>query len=298
MKSWEPEQSFKKADFKGARAEDPARKKPDQNGPSQLEPAAKPVIQELETDQGKIRLQAWQPGTQFEKADIPSRSSSVASGSQHVSKLSNTIEVSGAPQARDSRIRSTQSVHPETSIPETRKATQSTKSHVKKLRPSPPQTPREARKNELQDSHLPPGWNPQSINRSEKQNVVRSSKSQAASGVESGLTAGPVDQAVYAQQILRELVLARRESVRHILRNWYWEKPGQSIAKMSHLPPTDRIAVVLRAMGKEVLQILFQSMSPKERAQLVEILRKPYTVPAAQATQLCNEFMEMIQNDS
>lgn len=81
--------------------------------------------------------------------------------------------------------------------------------------------------------------------------------------------------ASYANQLLRDLALARRESARHVLRRWYWEKPGQAPDALARIAGAERIFIVFSLIGASAAKAVLDTMTPSERAQMIAIFKAP-----------------------
>jgi len=101
-------------------------------------------------------------------------------------------------------------------------------------------------------------------------------------------------------RLLREAVLAAPESSLHLLRRWYWEKrpPASERIGIKSVDPRDRIQIVLSSLGERITRYLFEIMSPTERAQLNELLKRPARFTEAQIVFVCREFMNSIRERS
>ncbi|MCB1309236.1 MAG: hypothetical protein KDK30_13680, partial [Leptospiraceae bacterium] len=90
----------------------------------------------------------------------------------------------------------------------------------------------------LQNEHRPDAWQPRHISRAELEQG-RNDPTQTEGGGAAGFNA----------RIFREMVLGNREAARHILRHWYWQKPGQQLSPIDAVHPHDRIYIVMTLLG-------------------------------------------------
>lgn len=79
----------------------------------------------------------------------------------------------------------------------------------------------------------------------------------------------------YANQLLRDLALARRESARHVLRRWFWEKPGQAPESLARILAAERIFIIFSLLGGSAAKAVLDTMTPAERAQMIAIFKAP-----------------------
>ncbi len=75
-------------------------------------------------------------------------------------------------------------------------------------------------------------------------------------------------------------ILSNRENSLHLLRRWYWEKPGsahppEGERELRQVPPHDRIHVILASLTPRLQEHLFATLSPMERRQFNDILKRP-----------------------
>lgn len=96
--------------------------------------------------------------------------------------------------------------------------------------------------------------------------------------------------------MMRDLALARRETARHILRRWFWEKSEQAPPALRGLAAHDRIQIVLSLLGLEAARSLLAMMTPEERRQMVQILKRPNRRFATNEIALARDaFMEALR---
>lgn len=163
------------------------------------------------------------------------------------------------------------------------------KKRVKVKQASPGQinmTPRQARSREIQDAHAPDGWKPQAITKTQAERLSRHAQKNQPS----------TSPLASKQGLLGDTVLANLENSRHVLRNWLWEKAGTSTSRIAYIEPKDRIYLALRLMGIDVLQVLFKTMTPKEREQFVNILKTPRSMTDGFAAAVQTEFISQVMN--
>ena len=151
----------------------------------------------------------------------------------------------------------------------------------------PPQTPDPSRKKPPAGDRTPGQpfreWQPASLGQVSQDKIIRRQKSE--------------DQAPSSDlpvRLFREAVLTNLESSANLLRHWYWEKaasPGTG-----GLPAHDRIQLVLMQTGEAVLQHLFGILTPRERLQMQQILKRPANFRTDQFDSVRREFTERINN--
>ena len=64
----------------------------------------------------------------------------------------------------------------------------------------------------------------------------------------------------------------------------------------AYIAPHDRIYLALRLMGMDVLQILFKTMTRKEREQFVKILKDERSISDGFAAAVQSEFILQVTN--
>ncbi len=89
------------------------------------------------------------------------------------------------------------------------------------------------------------------------------------------VSAAAAESVTYANQLLRDLALAKRESARHVLRRWYWEKPGQAPESLARIPAAERIFIIFSLLGGRTAKVVLDTMTPAERAQMIAIFKAP-----------------------
>ena len=148
-------------------------------------------------------------------------------------------------------------------------------------RSSRPKSASELQRESLHKIHAPNAFQPARLTREELQRgQPQKASSKAAPPLSSELG------------ILGESVLLNLSGARHVLRRWYWEKEGQADPRVAFIPPHDRIHIALKLCGMPVLQKLFATMSPKEREQMVEILKQPLQFPPGYGAAVQTAFMQ------
>ena len=86
------------------------------------------------------------------------------------------------------------------------------------------------------------------------------------------------------------------ENTVHLLRNWYFKKYISGGAGIEGIHPHDRIFIVLVSAGQNITQGLFGIMSPVERQNFMEILKRKNTFNAYQIHTVRNEFMNSVRD--
>lgn len=101
-----------------------------------------------------------------------------------------------------------------------------------------------------------------------------------------------------ADKLFRDTVIASAEKAVFLLRHWYWEKPAPPGAPQKHpVPAHDRIQIVLGSIGEGGLRGLFEIMTPKERGQMMEILRRPQRFRPAAIESVRRYFSDLLRDE-
>ena len=94
-------------------------------------------------------------------------------------------------------------------------------------------------------------------------------------------------------RLMQETVLADPELAIRYLRRWYWEKwpPTEKVSGVRTVPPHDRLQIVLMTLGAKVQQYIYRIMSPVERGKFNEVATRNKTYSPATVNLVCREFM-------
>lgn len=303
MEPWEPEEIFEKADFPARKSK--PEKKAGQPGANRVPPgggSGRPAPRSqpagVPAPPSAIRPQnrrgpgdVWEPELDFERVDfsgVPPEEA-VARGDTRSSSdtMANVTAGRGGPSPATPQVGAWRP-------PRISEAAQKNKAPGPKTNPEQPpaaQTPRVVG-SRIRQGPGATGPAPFTGGRPTG-DVVR--KTNAGSGTGAGV---PVEAAIassFSRRLLEELAITHRENARHILRHWYWEKPGMAPEGLAHIPPHDRIYIVLAALGSPVLVAVYESMSPTERRQMQEILDQPRPVSGAQVNRVLTVFMNSLR---
>lgn len=101
-----------------------------------------------------------------------------------------------------------------------------------------------------------------------------------------------------ADKLFRDTVIASAEKAVFLLRHWFWEKPAPPGGLKRHpVPAHDRIQIVLGSMGEGGVRALFEIMTPKERGQMAEILRRPQSFRPAAIESVRRYFSDLLRDE-
>ncbi|MCB1172159.1 MAG: hypothetical protein KDK39_01280 [Leptospiraceae bacterium] len=153
----------------------------------------------------------------------------------------------------------------------------------------PPRSPREARKQALQKEHSPDNWQPARMSRAKVRQMNRQSAPQTSQSAE------PDSSQTNSLGLLQQTVLADLAGSRQIINRWFWEKPGSGDPLLSFAPPRDRIHCLLKALGRDVLPLLFRVMSPAEQNEMVAILKEAPGYPSSWLPAIQTAFMRALE---
>lgn len=290
MESWEPEESFDKADFpvRKKKAQPPPSgdgKPASQNPPKQAGQPQRPSQQPApppSADSGdRVRIGQWSPDLEFDQADFKGVPKAETLETGDDKRSSDAIQ----DIARRAR-------RPQPAGDEPKRARSWQPPRVDRGDEASPDRPLFPRVSSADAEHVVRRKQPDP---SAAVPANSASRSAARSGARNSRS-GPG----FTERILQELVILQRENARHILRNWSWEKPKMAPEGLAHIAAHDRIFIVLSGLGPKVLEILYESMTPAERRQMQEILTEPRRRnPAAnEIITVRNAFMQRIRGDA
>ncbi len=101
-----------------------------------------------------------------------------------------------------------------------------------------------------------------------------------------------------ADKLFRDTVIASAEKAVFLLRHWYWEKPAPPGGLKRHpVPAYDRIQIVLGSRGEGGVRGLFEIMTPKERGQMAEILRRPQSFRPSAIESVRRYFTDLLRDE-
>lgn len=91
------------------------------------------------------------------------------------------------------------------------------------------------------------------------------------------------------QKFIQEMIISFPENTVYLLRNWYFQSPASG-----EIHPHDKILIILASAGQKITTYLLGVMSPVERSNISEILKRPANFNSDVVFNIRKEFMDRV----